>query len=580
MDARHILITLALGLAGGCAAPAGTVILEGDDPARAVPPPAGTVVVADERAATDRGPRPVRELGEAQPPVSGGTLLWLGQERLVAGDELTDQLLLVDTEHGRVLRALQLEPGAMPGRMTADDTGHVHVVLRGSGELLRVDAESLAIVSSARPCASPRGVDFEEERRLIHLACATGELVALTPAHEVTQRVWLDPDLRDVVALGSRRFVTRFRSAELLVVDPSGAVLHRGDAGPQEFPLATTVPRMAWRLAADGTNHVVMFHMRAISTDLAVAGSGSGFGLGTAYYRLEDRDTPASVVTGSVTVFDYDGLPVDHPTIFGSQGGPLVDGAPYRYGHVGAIATSTDGTFRVAVAVLDRHRIAFQLQDPDTLLLIVDGEDSVRVPRLEWLTGFDPGRREFHALTRSGMACASCHPGGGQDGHTWITPEVGPRRTQSLLGGLSGTEPFHWGGELPDFDAIMDAQESRLGSTFHADARASMLAWLDRLPTEQGLDEPPEGGAEAFVEAGCERCHAGSSFSDGLSHDVGAGAMQTPRLLGALYRAPYFHDGCAERLEATLDGSCRDGVAHLVADPELRAQIVGFVETL
>ena len=36
------------------------------------------------------------------------------------------------------------------------------------------------------------------------------------------------------------------------------------------------------------------------------------------------------------------------------------------------------------------------------------------------------------------VACATCHPEGAEDGHVWLFPGDGPRRTQTLLGGLSG----------------------------------------------------------------------------------------------------------------------------------------------
>ena len=40
------------------------------------------------------------------------------------------------------------------------------------------------------------------------------------------------------------------------------------------------------------------------------------------------------------------------------------------------------------------------------------------------------------------LACASCHPEGHDDGQVWNFSALGPRRTQSLAGGIAGTEPF------------------------------------------------------------------------------------------------------------------------------------------
>jgi hypothetical protein len=47
-----------------------------------------------------------------------------------------------------------------------------------------------------------------------------------------------------------------------------------------------------------------------------------------------------------------------------------------------------------------------------------------------------------------GVACASCHDEGRTDGLTWnFTGEA--RQTPSLAGGLFGTAPYGWMGEIP-----------------------------------------------------------------------------------------------------------------------------------
>ena len=61
----------------------------------------------------------------------------------------------------------------------------------------------------------------------------------------------------------------------------------------------------------------------------------------------------------------------------------------------------------------------------------------------------------FHVDAGGGVACASCHPEGGEDGRVWNFTCLGPRRSQSLRGGLSGTEPFHWDGDMPDFSTLV-----------------------------------------------------------------------------------------------------------------------------
>lgn len=68
----------------------------------------------------------------------------------------------------------------------------------------------------------------------------------------------------------------------------------------------------------------------------------------------------------------------------------------------------------------------------------------------------DRGHTLFHRDAGRGIACASCHPEAGDDGHTRLFEGQGLRRTQPLAGGLKGTAPFHWGGELSSFDHLMD----------------------------------------------------------------------------------------------------------------------------
>jgi len=61
----------------------------------------------------------------------------------------------------------------------------------------------------------------------------------------------------------------------------------------------------------------------------------------------------------------------------------------------------------------------------------------------------DTGHAVFHANAGAGIACASCHLEGGDDGRVWTFDSSGERRTQSLRGGILGTEPFHWDGTRP-----------------------------------------------------------------------------------------------------------------------------------
>lgn len=518
------------------------------------------------------------------PPIAGGTLETIDDHRVIAGDELTDQLFVVDVGRAAITAALQLAEGAMPGRMAVDSTGAAHVALRGTGELLRVEPERLEIVARTRVCPAPRGVAFEPGASEVFVACGGGELLALSETHDRLGEWRLEPDLRDVVATATRLYVSRFRSAELLVLDHAGAVLRRSrpPAILGRGERIDEAPRVAYRLRPSVDGHLVMFHTMRFAGDLSrfrdrrtglISYGGEalrGSGLVRSFFTTFD---PAGEVLATEPVSELDGHTL------------VVDGTLHDGSIVPVFADPGSGHEAVAVASLGGDRMAMLHQDPERLLTLwTGGTRRVVVRRPMPLADLPPGREAFHRPSRSRLACASCHPEGHEDGHVWVQPGGAPRRTQSLLGGLIGTEPFHWAGDAHDFAALMELQEQRMGADFVAEEREQMLAWLDLLPEPPGRPAiAPDVDATLgglFVEAGCARCHAGPRLSDGESHDVGAGPMQTPRLGGVLHRAPYFHDGCAASLKETLDGSCRPLDDHGVADGALRARLVQYLATL
>jgi hypothetical protein len=99
-----------------------------------------------------------------------------------------------------------------------------------------------------------------------------------------------------------------------------------------------------------------------------------------------------------------------------------------------------------------------------------------------------------------GIACASCHPEGHEDGQVWTFAGLGPRRTQSINGGISRTEPFHWSGDMNDFGKLAhDVFNSRMaGPSLTNEHVASLFRWIDKIPR---LEAPPADDL-AVVERG------------------------------------------------------------------------------
>ncbi|RYE93115.1 MAG: c-type cytochrome [Myxococcales bacterium] len=168
----------------------------------------------------------------------------------------------------------------------------------------------------------------------------------------------------------------------------------------------------------------------------------------------------------------------------------------------------------------------------------------------------DTGHQIFHMAPAGGLACASCHPEGGEDGRVWNFQSFGPRRTQSLQGGLRGSEPFHWSGDMSDITTLMtEVFSGRMsGPPASAEQADAVMSWLDQVP----VVPPPsvDGGALARGKAvfeseavGCQDCHQGSRQGLAGTFDVGTGEpLQVPSLRGLAYRAPFLHDGRAATL--------------------------------
>lgn len=185
------------------------------------------------------------------------------------------------------------------------------------------------------------------------------------------------------------------------------------------------------------------------------------------------------------------------------------------------------------------------------------------------------GRELFHSvdqrMTQNGaISCASCHPGGGDDGTTWSFAE-GPRQSPALWGGILGTEPFHWDMQVDDMADISRVTIiGRMGGSGLGRSDMNAIgAFLDQIPapaartTAGAVDESISRGADLFAAIGCTQCHAGNDETDNQAHDVGTGTgfaaretanvFATPPLKGLVHTAPYLHDGSARSVRDVIN---------------------------
>ncbi|XXY44609.1 cytochrome-c peroxidase [Sorangium sp. So ce269] len=538
------------------------------------------------------GPDPRITVAEVPPPaISGGTLIIASDGRTaVAADPDRDRVWIVDLDGGAPAE-VRLEHGDEPGRLVEDASGRVHVALRRAGAVVTLDIESLSVLERREVCRAPRGVAYDAARDAIHVACAGGELVTLPAAGgPAVRKLRPAPDLRDVVVDGDRLLVSRFKSAETLVVGPDGAVLSRRalpEFHSNGVSLSTYRPSVAWRMVPLPGGGAAVVHQRAMSSQVTLSPGGyyqaadcDGNIVHTAISRLEpaDAEDPGAdsgpVPAGALRNLS---LPVDmaiapdgvrlavvaagsdtvvSTTLDGVEGGATLDSCD-----VEATPQAVSGQ-PVAVAFDGRGDIVVQLREPAALEVL--GRRTIALPGASVR---DTGHEMFHRPPNgvSAVACASCHPEGHEDGHTWNFDPVGLRRTQTLGGGILQTAPLHWSGDLPDLDGLMgEVFVSRMGGPKPGARRLDLMArYIDSLPAFPA--SPPEDeaavarGAALFHDkkVACADCHGGPMLTNNRNENVGTGELlQVPSLIGIAGRAPFMHDGCAATLLDRFDPAC------------------------
>jgi len=271
-----------------------------------------------------------------------------------------------------------------------------------------------------------------------------------------------------------------------------------------------------------------------------------------------------------------------------------------------AAPITNDGTVApqeqvTSVAFTSSGALVYVTRDPSTVNIVQSwdlqngGTSRTRI-ELGGDSIADTGHDLFHSDSGGGIACASCHAEGGDDGHVWEFNTIGQRRTQAINVGLEGTAPFHWDGDMVGLHEIMDdVFVGRMGGVRQSDERLGALSdWVFEqappAPIRQASDPAAIRGHELFSapDVGCASCHSGTKLTNNLTVAVGTGELgqrfQVPSLVGIGYRAPFLHTGCAPTLRARFtDTSCAGGDEHGVTSQLNEGQIddlVAYLETL
>lgn len=567
------------------------------------------------------------------PPVSGGTLLLtVDGKSAVAADPDRDSVWIVDLTMEKVRHRVRLSAGDEPGRLVEDQYGNVHVALRRGGKVVTIDPNSGTIVLSRKVCAAPRGIAYDKTSDNLHVACAGGELDTLKASGgDVARSLYLGADLRDVVVSGDHLLVSRFRSPELLELSASGDIVRnskpRTTAGPatDRFgrPLYAS-PTQAYRMLASPEG-AVMLHQRGLEGIPVSTAMPGGYGMGPC--------KGTGIASTAITLWGSDMQPGDGAMVMSTAA--AVDVAVSRDGKQLAIVSASAATSQPIpgephnldispVVVLDRTQLAkhdpctfpslrlsphadraeyiagafdargvlwLQSRQPARVdALLADRRIDIELTDAEDRT--DVGHRLFHAVTSAGLACVSCHGEAGDDGHVWTFDPIGPRRTQSLRGGLLATAPFHWDGDMIDLSKLMrEVFTGRMGGTALKPVEVEAIGrWLDAQPAlPKSAPRDPQAvarGKTLFEDAAlrCASCHSGPHRTSNQTSDVGTGlALQVPSLIDVAWRAPYLHNGCGKTLRDRFDPLCGGGDSHGKTSHLTSGQLddlVTFLETL
>ncbi len=229
--------------------------------------------------------------------------------------------------------------------------------------------------------------------------------------------------------------------------------------------------------------------------------------------------------------------------------------------------------------------VIFYPEAPALVIRAAGGPNISRRIDLPGKAAFDPGRSVFHTQTAIGLACASCHPEGRDDGLVWGFAALGNRRTQSLAGNILARAPYHWTGDESSLPVLMDdVFSSRMSGGFLTDnQKAALGPWLDRIPAAPALvlDQAAVArGKSVFDASGCVGCHNGAILTNNTLVNVGTGGkFKVPSLLGVGARAPFMHDGCAKTLMDRFV-SCGGGDLHGATSALSETQLIDLTTYL
>lgn len=557
-----------------------------------------------------------------RPVVGGHLLVTADKQRVVMADVEGDRLRVFDANRAALDYDVALPEKSWPTRVVEGKNGELFVLLRGAGAIATVKQQAVTVLEV---CAEPRALAFDAATQELNVGCAGGEVVRVSAQGVIVETRQTGVEWRDLAVTPAGVTGTSFRSAELVALGDTRQVIARLKSPSQTLtpsPLKVELhqSQVAWRMVNAGARTLLIHQLHAEQLSVegppdadseTPPGSGNGNPYGGGGPSISGQMvgcTNSAVVTAISTVQNgmvtsvqrtNDVLPVDAAlspdgtqlAVVGAGGTGLSIYPLVSFNSTTSCLLPTAGLTGLALnsvawisptrlVVVESLRGSPMTFDLTTGLSRTFGSDSNRGSAAHTL---------FHEAPRGGapLACASCHPEGGEDGHTWII-DGKSRRTQTLAGGVMNRAPFHWQGDLSDLSTLMaDTFTKRMGGTALLQEQiVSLGAWLDTIPAPRPSRvlsaELRQAGLDAFNKGQCAHCHPAAGHQEGPASDIGTGeSVRAPSLLGVAARAPYLHTGEIPTLRARVNGGLHPHHGNLGAlNQAEREDLVGYLESL
>jgi DNA-binding beta-propeller fold protein YncE len=515
-------------------------------------------------------------------------------------------------------------------------SGTVLVANYRAGEVVAIDAAKRAVTARRNVCAGPYGL----------AASPDGSWVAVSCEWDGTVRR-LDPTslAATTIASGLRRpRALAVVGQDVWVADYVGGLVH--DVHPDGSSSTTSL------VPSSAAYRPALTHMTA---NLASAMS-TAFGTLRVAHVLENNtgDTSEPVASDYGTVTDTNPKINPAVTAVGGSDPPIYaqfDGGSRVYcgpsalasfgsqyllvAHVStanvavidtqatspqarAVGTFTVGAGPAGIAVDEAQGVAFVDNALDQSVSRIDlsaalGQDGA-VAAVQTLVRALPspyspqalaGRRflfdatNTHVTPSGVVACASCHPGGSDDGLVWFEDTTNVslrhRRTPHLANAKTPTAPFHWDGQFPTMSALVESTMTNImgGDGLVVDTSV-VQPFIDEivqapvLPVSDAASVARGQALFASAQVQCSTCHSGSYLTDDLLHTVlapesldsadGITQSNTPGLHGVFLLAPFFHDGRAATLMDVLGDPAMGHAQGL--SPSQKQDLVAYLESL